>query len=155
MEISAYKDAVTVQVAAIDKEIEVIEKATDNFIEATDKKIEVIEKATDNFIEATDKKIEVIEKATDKKIEAIDKKTQAIATDTKATLVLVVFAVVAGVVVGQRAKDWQCKSPWEWKSAPAFYLGSCCFCIQLSDHISQPIKLFVILISPFHVQAVE
>ena len=155
MEISAYKDAVTVQVAAIDKEIEVIEKATDNFIEATDKKIEVIEKATDNFIEATDKKIEVIEKATDKKIEAIDKKTEAIATDTKATLVLVVFAVVAGVVVGQRAKDWQCKSPWEWKSAPAFYLGSCCFCIQLSDHISQPIKLFVILISPFHVQAVE
>eukprot|EP00434_Breviolum_minutum_P046241 symbB.v1.2.041705.t1/scaffold8528.1/size6026/1 len=87
MEISAYKDAVTVQVAAIDKEIEVIEKATDNFIEATDKKIEVIEKATD------------------KKIEAIDKKTEAIATDTKATLVLVVFAVVAGVVVGQRAKD--------------------------------------------------
>ena len=93
--ISTYKDAVTVQVAAIDKKIEVIEKAND-------KKIEVIEKANDRRIEAIDKKIE----ATDKKTEAIDKKTEAIDKKTEATLVLVVVAVVAGVVVErQRAKD--------------------------------------------------
>ena len=100
--ISTYKDAVTVQVAAIDKKIEVIEKAND-------KKIEVIEKANDRRIDAIDKKIEAIDKkieATDKKTEAIDKKTEAIDKKTEATLVLVVVAVVAGVVVErQRAKE--------------------------------------------------
>ena len=139
VQVGTYKDAVTVQVAAIDKKIEAI-----------DKEIKVIEKANDRRIDAIEKKTEAI----DKKTEAIDKKTEK----TEATLVLVVVAVVASVVAGfvlerQRAKDWQWKSAWEWKSAPVFFFSGSCFCIQLSYHISQPIKLFVILILPFHVQA--
>ena len=161
--ISTYKDAVTVQVAAIDKKIEVIEKANGERIDAIDKKIEVIEKANDKKIEviekANDKKIEVIEKANGERIDAIDKKTEAIDKKTEvieATLVLVVVAVVAGVVVGAKERKTDSESRRGNGKVRQFFFRAVAFEFNyISYHISQPIKLFVIIFLPFHVQAVE
>ena len=118
--ISTYKDAVTVQVAAIDKKIEVIEKAND-------KKIEVIEKANRERIDAIDKKTE-----------AIDKKTEVI----EATLVLVVVAVVAvfSLALWSSAKERKTDSEsrrGNGKVRQFFFSGSC-FCIQLYILSYQP-----------------
>ena len=166
--ISTYKDAVTVQVAAIDKKIEVIEKANDKKIEviekangeridAIDKKIEVIEKATDERIDAIDKKIEVIEKATDERIDAIDKKTEAIDKKTEATLVLVVVAVVAGVWSSAKERKTDSESRrGNGKVRQFFFFGQLLLHSTIYPIISaSPLNFSLLFFLPFHVQAVE